>query len=564
MTTGTEEQQISRSTLVLGLPRLTVNSEILALLASLFFTLFANRELWQTLHSHLSWPLLMTTGLLVAAVHWSLFLLFFNRWSTKPLLTLLLLTTAAAVYFMDQYQIFLDREMMRNLLETDVKEAGELIQLEMLPYLVGLGLIPSVLVWHLRIAVRPWRQTARWRLTCLLAALALTAVSGLISVRHLVPLIREHGELRYLITPANYMVSLFRVVGEETREATHHKQPIALDATRGAASAPLPRAFVLVVGETVRAANWGLNGYSRQTTPELAARDVINFPDVTSCGTDTATSLPCMFSALGKRNYDARAIRGSQSVLHVLDRVGVSVLWRENQSGCKGVCDQLQSESFTKEQHPELCAGGRCYDEVLLSDLRERIDTTPGDVLIVLHMLGNHGPAYYERYPDAFRRWTPTCDHTRLADCSHEAVVNAYDNAVLYTDHILAATIDLLAQIDSHATGMAYISDHGESLGERNLFLHGFPYALAGDEQKKVPLVMWFSQELGDSLALDLDRLQASALTPASHDNLFHTLLGLFDVETALYEPQMDLLRRQEARLPRTALSVRAKNHRAP
>ncbi len=545
MTTQSDSTQVGtlQPILSFALPQPTVNSEVLALLASLFFTFFANSGLWAALHPHVHWPTLVGTALLVTSAHWLIFLVLFNRWTAKPLLILLLLTTAMAVYFMSQYKVYLDRDMMRNLLETDVKEASELFQLQMLPYFLGLGLLPSLALLRLRITVRPWRQTARWRATCLLLALALTVGSALATMHHLIPLVRENGELRHLITPANFIVSLTRVLGEETHEAIGKKKAIATDATRPAAPADqLPRAFVLVVGETVRAANWGLDGYQRQTTPELAARDVINFSDVTSCGTDTATSLPCMFSAIGRANYNQKEIRGSQSVLHVLDRVGVSVLWRDNQSGCKGVCDELALDTFAEKDHASLCANGRCYDEVLLSDLREKIEAAPGDILIVLHMLGNHGPAYFERYPAEYRRWTPTCDHTHLAECSREAVVNTYDNAILYTDHVLAMTIDLLAEVQNHATGMAYISDHGESLGENNLYLHGFPYALAGDEQKKVPLVMWFSEALVDSLQLDQDRLRATANKPVSHDNLFHTLLGLFDVRTSLYAPQLDLL----------------------
>src|SRR3546814_945063 len=169
-----------------------------------------------------------------------------------------------------------------------------------------------------------------------------------------------------------------------------------------------PRLLVFVLGETVRAQNWGLDGYLRQTTPQLAAmKDVINFPDVESCGTSTEVSVPCMFSPYGRHDYDAKKIRSHQPLLHVLQRAGVQVLWRDNQSGCKRVCDGLAFESMADATDPALCNGKRCFDEILLSGLQARIRPDGRDRIVVLHMLGNHGPAYYQRYPPAFRRFTP-------------------------------------------------------------------------------------------------------------------------------------------------------------
>jgi lipid A ethanolaminephosphotransferase len=300
--------------------------------------------------------------------------------------------------------------------------------------------------------------------------------------------------------------------------------------------------MVLVVGETARAANWGLNGYARQTTPELAQLPVINFPDVTSCGTNTEVSVPCMFAPVGRRDYDAARIRGSESLLHVLARAGVAVLWRDNQSGCKGVCEGLPQEEIVKLDPPGLCSDGRCLDEALLAGLDERLATAKGTQLLVLHMLGNHGPSYFRRYPPAFERFKPACTKDDLQLCSREEVVNAYDNALLYTDHVLARVIAKLhgaaARVDS---ALLFVSDHGESLGENNLYLHGMPYAIAPDVQTRVPMVMWLSSGLPADAGLDPDCLRRRAAQPATHDNLFHTILGLLDVKTALYDPAWDL-----------------------
>jgi lipid A ethanolaminephosphotransferase len=161
---------------------------------------------------------------------------------------------------------------------------------------------------------------------------------------------------------------------------------------------------------------------------------------------------------------------------------------------------------------------------------------------VVLHQLGNHGPAYHRRYPDAFRRFQPTCDTPDLRQCSREQIVNAYDNALLYTDHVLARAIDWLRERQAtHDTALVYLSDHGESLGENNLYLHGIPYAIAPDTQTKVPMLMWLSPSYAARWRLDAACLRQRATQPVSHDHLFHTLMGLFDVTTTARDPAFDL-----------------------
>jgi lipid A ethanolaminephosphotransferase len=194
---------------------------------------------------------------------------------------------------------------------------------------------------------------------------------------------------------------------------------------------------------------------------------------------------------------------------------------------------------------PVLCANGRCMDEILLSDLPARVreldQARPGDRVIVLHQLGNHGPSYFERYPAAFRRFTPTCDTPELGDCSREQIVNSYDNAVLYTDHFLARAIDLLRNEPGYDSALVYVSDHGESLGENGLFLHGVPQAIAPSQQTHVPMVMWFSPGFVSDSGLDLACLRREAAQPASHDNLFPSVLGLLQVRTEAYRRDDDL-----------------------
>ncbi|MGO4779028.1 phosphoethanolamine transferase, partial [Lysobacter sp. 2RAB21] len=149
--------------------------------------------------------------------------------------------------------------------------------------------------------------------------------------------------------------------------------------------------------------------------------------------------------------------------------------------------------------------------------------------------------SYYLRYPPRLRVFTPTCDTGELGQCGREQIVNAYDNAILYTDEFLARTIAYLSEDADRDTAMIYVSDHGESLGENGLYLHGVPYSIAPKTQIKVPMVMWMSPGFIGSRGVDMQCLRAESAKPASHDNLFHSILGLMQVQTNVYRKDMDL-----------------------
>ncbi len=532
--------------------RPSMSVESLALLAAGFFTLFCNAPLFRAVEATgvLAGPGGRLTGLslllLLAALNTALMLLLLNRWTAKPMLALLLLATAAAVHFMGRYTVYIDPEMVRNVLQSDRRESGELMSSDLLLSVAGLGLLPALLAWRVRLLHRPLGRAALVRSVCLAVALLVAAGSVLASFKSVSALMRNHRELRHLATPGNYLVSLARVALADTTARNLPRTPVGVDARiAGRAPGARPRLLVLVVGETVRAQNWGLNGYARDTTPELRRIDPVNFRWVESCGTSTEVSLPCMFAPEGRADYSRKKARNSESLLHALERAGVATLWRDNQSGCKGVCEGLAYESTQAPGDAPACGEDGCLDEVLLEGLQQAIDRQPGDAVIVLHQLGNHGPAYVRRYPPAFRRFAPECRSPELGRCSREEIVNAYDNAVLYTDHFLAAAIRLLAGQASRDTALIYVSDHGESLGEGGLYLHGMPYAIAPETQTRVPMVMWLSPGLTRSRAIDSGCLRDEAQRiRASHDNLFHTVLGLMQVQASEYDPALDLLGR--------------------
>lgn len=467
-----------------------------------------------------------------------------TRWTARPVLSAFLLVAVLAAFFSDHYAVHFDVGMARNILVTDPAESRELVTAALVGHVLCYAAAPLALIW---LCVLDWpsrRRSLVRMLGSIALALVLVAASALLGFKDVSALMRNHRELRYLVAPANVLSSFSRIAVKDWRPggASGPRRVVAADARLdGHATTTRPHVLVIVVGETVRAQNWGLNGYARQTTPQLAALDVVNYPDVTACGSSTEVSLPCMFSVRGRGSYDERQIRNSDSLLHVLARTGVQILWRDNQGGCKGVCEGLPFESVRRSQDRELCTAQGCQDVVLLAGLETRLQAASGDTVVVLHQLGNHGPSYYLRYPESLRRFRPDCRHADLGECGRREVVNAYDNAVLATDDLLARLIGLLGSLRDRDTALLYVSDHGESLGESNLYLHGLPYAVAPDTQMKVPMVVWISPSMARWRGLDMACVRRQAVRPASHDNLFHSVLGLMEVSTRAYARDKDV-----------------------
>ncbi|MCZ8115618.1 phosphoethanolamine--lipid A transferase [Silanimonas sp.] len=524
-----------------------VGGGTLAVLSALYFSLVSNAAFWAAFRateagqSAGAWTLGLGMAVAITALHAGLLLLVVNRWTRNFVLPLVFLVTAAAAFFMERYHVYIDKDMVANVLVTEPKEAGELLTPDLLFALLVYGLLPSMLVWWSKPPERSVGRGVAMHLLGSGAALVLALGAIGLVYQPLSSLMRNETSLRHLITPGNWIVSLARAVRDD---GTHGpRQPIATDARIERPAGARPRLVVVVVGETVNAAHWGLNGYARQTTPRLAALDGVNYPDVEACGTNTEVSLPCMFSSQGLHDYDRDAIRGSESLMHLLDHLGVHTLWRDNQTGCKGACEGLPFESFLDAQVPAYCTGGRCFDGVLLHELDAAVARMPGDAVVVLHMLGNHGPSYYARYPEAFKRFTPACEVDELGDCERDAIVNAYDNAILYTDSVVADAVGWLEQQSAaRDTALVYLSDHGESLGESGLYLHGVPRMVAPDEQLKVPMWLWLSPALREADGIDLACVRGAADAPRTHDALFSTVLGLMRVETAVRDPGFDLL----------------------
>jgi len=287
--------------------------------------------------------------------------------------------------------------------------------------------------------------------------------------------------------------------------------------------------MILVIGETARSDRFSLNGYARETNPELKKHNVISFKDFSSCGTSTAISVPCMFSSLKRADFDIKEGLMHENVLDVLSRNGVDILWRDNNSDSKGVAKRMSYEDFKSPSVNPAC-DGECRDIGMLNGLDQYINARKGkDILIVLHQMGNHGPAYYKRYPKEFEKFTPVCKTNDFGKCTNEEIGNAYDNAILYTDYFLSNVIKFLEKYDrDHETAMLYVSDHGESLGEYGVYLHGAPYAIAPKEQVHIPAIAWF----GKHFDYTMDQVKPYESKPFSHDDLFCAMLTAYEMDT--------------------------------
>mgnify|MGYP003671112190 CR=1 FL=1 len=461
--------------------------------------------------------------------------------TTKPVLAVILVLSSLAAYFMDSYGVVISSEMLQNATQTNVSEASDLLNLKLIAYLGVLGVLPAVAIFRVPFRWRGWRTELLARLKLLALATVLLGVIIVSFGSFYASFFREHKVLRFYANPTYYVYSAIKLFGRQLRTETDSTiMPIGEDA-RVKAGDPHRELIFLVIGETARADRFSLNGYARDTNPLLRQENVISFTNFWSCGTSTAVSVPCMFSALGKNAYNEKQAQHQENLLDVVRRSGVYVVWLDNNSDSKGVAVRTPYKNYRSSEQNPIC-DTECRDEGMLAHIQKTIDAHPsGDILIVMHQMGNHGPAYYKRYPKSFERFTPVCESNDLSRCKQEEIDNAYDNAILYTDYFLSKTIAILKQNDDKfESALFYISDHGESLGESGLFLHGLPYAIAPNSQTHVPAIMWFGKRFNE---VDVTALAKKRGLRFSHDNLFHTVLGALEIQSDVYRPELDILR---------------------
>lgn len=486
------------------------------------------------------------TALVFAGAVWALMMLVLTliavRRAQKPVLVVVVLIAAGASHYADSLGVMVDREMIQNALTTTVTESRHLITPAFLRHMALFGVLPGALILWVRLRrATVWRGLAGW---ALVAAGSAAMVVGLLftDLASYSTVLRGNKELMGSVQPLAPMAATLRYARMMTRSARIEVVPTGQDARPGAwlAAAGKPVLMVIVAGETARAANWSLGGYGRETNPELARRDVLYFSRATSCGTATATSLPCMFSPLTRDTYSYEGGLSHENLLDVLVYAGFNVEWWDNNTGDKGVATRLPVRMMTSADGAEHCRP-ECTDAVFLEHLDRLAQTITQNTVVVLHQIGSHGPSYWLRYPPEAEVFSPACKTPELSACSTEEIVNAYDNTIAFTDRVLARMIDTLQAADRVIPALYYASDHGESLGENGIYLHGAPYFMAPEVQTHVPMLLWLSPRFTAAMGLDRNCLADKLAAPVSHDNMFSTVIDLLDVVTRAEVEALDM-----------------------
>ncbi len=479
----------------------------------------------------------------VYALMIAFFALFSWRHVVRPAMALLLIGTAVTSYYTDTLGVMIDRDMIQNAATTTFTEGRHLLTPRFLLHLALFGLLPAGLLFFVRVRRLGWGATLGLPLAMFVGGLAVGLGGLLTDYSAYSSLLRERKDFMAASQPGAPLVGVVNYAKMMLRTKDIVVAPVGRDAVRTRAGVPgrKPVLTIIVAGETARAQNFSLNGYGVETNPELAARDIVNFTDVQSCGTATATSLPCMFSIFGRPDFSFSNGVSNETLLDVLAHAGFAVEWWDNNTGSKAVAARVPTRSFANTDDAQFCGAGECTDGIFLEALADYLPTVTQDTVLVFHQIGSHGPTYHLRYPPEFARFQPACETAELGDCTREQIVNAYDNTILYTDHVLAETIDMLAGQTGLATSMVYVSDHGESLGENGLYLHGSPWFMAPAEQTQVPMVLWMSDTFEAQEGIDPVCVAKESGAALSHDNLFHSVLGMLGVATQAREPELDI-----------------------
>lgn len=519
-----------------------------ALISALGMTLLLNGPFLSSIQAKVpgQFKLQLSLILLLFLLNFLLSVLASFRAIQKPVMLLLFAAGAVSYHFITSFGIVIDTSMLQNAMETDAAEARGLLSITMLWTVCTMMLFPLLCSSLIKVRVMPLRQFLLHWLFCLVLIFVALFSLAASAYSDLAPFFRNFRDIKHLALPVSPVSAAVSFSGSWLKSrfpeqfiqlGTDAVQPVAAKTAK-------PRLVVLVLGETARADHFQLNGYHRATNPELSALPLYSFRDVSSCGTATAHSVPCMFSAMGRDKYVESVAKNSSNVLDILKHSGIAVSWFDNNSGCKTVCDRVPSEFLFNDSTNPLCKDGQCQDEILVQALQAQLTKQySSDRLIVLHQLGSHGPEYFKRSSDSQKHFLPECTNKQLQLCQQAEIINAYDNSIVATDELLSRIIRTLEDLQGYQTAMLYLSDHGESLGENGVYLHGLPYWMAPDAQTKVPMLWWMSDAYASTQQLKAECMAQRTTQKLSHDNLFHSLLGIFQISSKIHRQSLDVFR---------------------
>lgn len=458
-------------------------------------------------HSIQNYFFLFSIGIIGLIGIFIFFTMIWHRWIAY----IFLIINSVIFYFTYSYNVLIDTQMLANFASTDAHEVQDLLSFKMLFFILSFGIAPSILLHFVNVIKSSFKKKIIYIMVCLLIALTLFLVNFINSAGFF----RVNRNFGYMFSPFNYLYATFELVMQNTFKAKSRSYLEIADLT---IDANQNLNLVLIVGETARRKNFSLYGYERNTNPELAKISNLHIIQNTiSCGTSTKISVPCIFQI--EQKY--------QNILIALQKAGAKIKWYENNfGGCYGMCAAIPTFISDHSKCDGSCPDGVIFEE-FFKDLKQ---ANSGVNIFVLHQNGSHGPLYYKRYPTDFAHFTPECTSPNVSDCSLKELVNAYDNSILYTDFLISSTIQELQKQKINST-MIYISDHGESLGENGIFLHGFPYKLAPKEQIEIPYLIWSSSKIKIKLK-----------TEYSHQTVAHSILHLLKAKSEIYNEKENIL----------------------
>ena len=476
----------------------------------------------------------------------SVFSYFGFIWIQKLGLIFMLILSSITSYYTESLGIIFDEEMVNNVLSTNATEGAALISVWMIVSILLHGVLPASLVLACQIKRRHWiKNNLIWISTIIVGILSFKVV---LSTGHASFVKISRGDMNsitYALQPSAFLVSAGGLVKDRWRVWGMPFLTVGADAKQGIRieKSAKPVVLFLIVGETARSQNQQLDGYKRETNPRLSTIELTNFGPTAACATSTIPALRCMFSKFNGNDISYEKFATHENLLDVFEHADLQVEWYDNDWTFAegGVTNRIEVNRLFKRNDLEACKSGECYDSVFFDFFDQVIAETVRSKVVVIHLVGSHFP-YYRRYPLSHEVFTPSCKSPVLSDCSPEEIVNAYDNSIRYTDFIISEFIEKLDTQNNIVPALVYTSDHGESLGEDGLYLHSTPMGSAPLQQTQVPFFIWMSAAYQQTMGVDTECLKLKAQSQTSHDNFFHTALGLMDVQTTERLANLDLL----------------------
>ena len=459
----------------------------------------------------------LVIAMLVANAFALFLIFFFSRLVGKILLVLFFIINAVAVYFINTYSVIIDESMIGNVLNTNYSESSSFFSIKLVLYVVFLGILPSIFIIKAKIIT----VTVKKFLVSISLTLLFLLTLAFANASNWLWIDKNSKTLGGLAMPWSYAVNIPLFYIHQFKK--NEKEILLPDAT---IKDNQKSVVILVIGESARSENFSLYGYPKNTNPLLSKIPNVSHFNATSDATYTTAGIK---SIVEHENTDELY----EILPNYLYRNNVDVIWRTTNWGEPPV--HIKNYQNREVLMPN-CKGDGCdYDGILLSGLKEQIlASKKNKILIVLHTSTSHGPTYSKKYPAQFEIFKPVCNSVELGNCSHTELVNAYDNTIVYTDYLLANVIKDLKQLQEYKSAMIFVSDHGESLGENNLYMHGLPRSIAPKQQYEIPFIVWTS---------DNSARQMKPNKILTQNYVFHSVLNFLNIQSPVYKEQMNIFK---------------------